>query len=69
MLIMSGAATHPQREYMHVWLPKYKHIYKPTYFDNPQTRFDSHIRYKRISYNTQDPLHYDHKGNVKTGGF
>ena len=40
----------PVRPYMLQWLPKYKEIAYPRYFDNPMRRWDSGNKTKKYAY-------------------
>ena len=50
----------PQRNYMLQWLPKYRDLFKPQYYDNPQRRWDSRVKNKKFGYFGQDPLFFAH---------
>lgn len=46
-------AFHPQ------FLPRFQHIYRPTYHDFVKRRWDNN-NVKNRNYVTQDPLYFDH---------
>lgn len=49
----------PMRMYHPKWLPQYRDIYKPTYFDDVVRRWDwKYLNTKKCK--TQDPLFFDH---------
>ena len=65
-IMLCGA--YPQRTYMLQWLPKYRDIYKPKWFDNPDRRWDRALKSKKYMHRGQDPLFFDHKQFKINGG-
>ena len=62
MIPVQTMAYHPK------WVPKYREIYKPTYFDTVQRRWDSGIKVHSKTFRTQDPLFFDHDCEATNGG-
>ena len=58
----------PTRSYMMQWLPKYREVAHPSYYDNPMRRWDSKMKTKRYSYYSQDPLYFNHDMEHTNGG-
>ena len=58
----------PTRGYMMQWLPKYREVAHPSYYDNPMRRWDSKMKTKRYSYYSQDPLFFNHNMTHTNGG-
>ena len=50
------------------WLPKYRTLAKPQYFDNVHRRNDSALKNRNYTYFAQDPLYFDHKIEHINGG-
>lgn len=50
------------------WLPKYRDLYKPNWFDNINNRWDSRIKDSSHTFKTQDPLFFDHGKEYINGG-
>jgi len=62
------ASMAPSRNYMLQWLPKYRTLAKPQYFDNVHRRNDSALKNRNYTYFAQDPLHFDHNIEHINGG-
>lgn len=62
------ASMVPQRNVMMHWLPKYRTLFKPQYYDNPERRWDTAMKRKTYSYTTQDPLYFEHHAKHINGG-
>ena len=58
----------PQRYYMLQWLPKYRDLARPKYYDNPIRRWDAAVKNKKYTYNSADPLFFDHGQEHVNGG-
>ena len=67
-MMMLAACSTPQRGYMIQWLPKYRDIARPSYYDNPMRRWDSAVKSKKFNYFSADPLHFDHHKEHINGG-
>ena len=50
----------PQMQVHPMWVPKYRTLWKPLYYDNIARRWDSKLKSKKGNYRTQDPLWFDH---------
>ena len=50
------------------WIPKYRTIWRPQYYDNINRSWDSANFGKRNNYRTQDPLWFDHEQEHLNGG-
>jgi hypothetical protein len=55
------------RSYHPKWLPKYAAVYKSTYFDDVNRRWD-YLKLNHDKYRTQDPLFFDHDLSYVNGG-
>ena len=58
----------PKRGVMIHWLPKWRDIARPSYYDNPLRRNDSAVKMRKYNYYSADPLHFDHKKAHINGG-
>jgi hypothetical protein len=50
------------------WVPKYRAVYSPQWFDTNYRRWDSHIKNHKYINNVQDPLHFNHHMEQSNGG-
>ena len=50
------------------WLPRYRDIYKPKWFDNPVRRWDSKLKNRKFMHRADDPLFFDHEQFKINGG-
>lgn len=56
------------RGVMQQWVPKYKHMFRATWYDTIYRKNDDQQKRRNFFYKAADPLHFDHDQAYINGG-